>query len=179
MRETGDMGLTVHVPAWHLEEDGAVIVVGDQLGAWLEFRESSRGDQGPDQHHRLTGLARAIPPWAGAEGGRHPTVIDADGATIYWDAPRPVTGPVDLIGVVSANNLDAPDGLPMTEGLVKRVRMEWQDYRPGDGAAWCPVPGTARYEDLESSYLPPPGPIDPATRAVWTGVLVDLEVTGN
>ncbi|MQW76078.1 hypothetical protein GHK92_09340 [Nocardioides sp. dk4132] len=173
------MGLTVHVAAWQLEEDGGVIAVGDQLAAWLEFRESSRGDQGPDQHHRLTGLARAIPPWAGAEGGRHPTVIDADGATIYWDAPRPVTGPVGLIGVLAANNVDAPDGFPMTEGLVTRVRMEWQDHRPGDGAAWYPVPGTARYEDLQSSYLPHAGPIDPVTRVVWTGVLVDLEVTGT
>ncbi|NPC97440.1 hypothetical protein [Nocardioides sp. zg-DK7169] len=173
------MGLTVHVPAWRLEEDGAVIVVGDQFGAWLEFRESSRGDQAPDQHHRLTGLARAIPPWAGAEGGRHPTIIDADGASIYWDAPQSVTGPVDLLGVVSANNVDVPDGFPTTEGLVTRVRMEWQECRPGDDTAWYPVPGTARYEDLQSSYLPHAGSLDPATRAVWTGVLVDLEVTSG
>ena len=64
--------------------------------------------------------------------GRHPTIVDSDGAAIYWDAPRPVAGPVDVTGVVSANNVDAPDGFPMTAGVVTRVRMSRQDCRSGD-----------------------------------------------
>ena len=104
------MVLTVHVPAWHLEEDCVVVAVGDHLSTWLEFREGTRGGMPHQAQHRLTGLARPAPGWDGAEWGRHPTIVDSDGAAIYWDAPRPVAGPVDVTGVVSANNVDAPDG---------------------------------------------------------------------
>lgn len=177
------MGLTVLIPAWHLEEDAAVVSVGDHLSTWLEFHESTRWDQPPVRQHRLRGLARVIPAWPGAESGRHPTVIEALDATIYWDAPQPASGAVDVTGVVSANNVDAPDGFPETEGVVTRVRMEWQAYQPGDNSVSYPVPGTSRYEDLQTSYLPGPEPIDSTAHAdrlfVWTGVLVDLDVTGN
>jgi hypothetical protein len=180
VRKTHDVVLTVHIPAWHLEEDGDVITVGDHLSTWLEFHENTRWDQPPDQQHRLTGLARALPAWLGAESGRHPTIIGTDEATIYWDAPEPTSGPVEVTGVVSANNVDAPDGFPTTAGVVTRVRMEWQHYQSGDNNDWYPVPGTARYEDLTSSYLPiePAGHAD-TTRVVWTRVLVDLEVTSS
>ena len=88
---------------------------------------------------------------------------------------------MDVIGVVSANNVDAPDGFPLTNGIVSRVRMQWQDYRLGQNHAWHPISGTARCEDVTSSYLPDPGLPDPAqhaeaTRLTWTGVLVDLDV---
>lgn len=176
------MGLVVHVPAWHLEEDGAVVTVGDHLSTWLEFHESTRWDQPPDRQSRLTGSAGAISSWPGAEYGRHPTVIDVHGAAVYWDAPEPTSGPVDVTGVVSANIVDAPEGFPVTTGIVTRVRMEWQDHEPGDDGAWYPVPGTARYEDLRVSYLPRHEFTDAPARAremfAWSGVLIDLDVTG-
>lgn len=172
------MLLIVFIPAWHLDEDDVVVAVGDHLSTWLEFHESSRWDQPRDRQFRLTGFARAVPTWSGAERGRHPTVVETDGSTVYWDAPHPVTGPVDVTGVVSANNVDVPEGFPVTTGIVTRVRMEWQDHWLGDDGAWHPVPGTARYEDLPSSYLPREAAISPGgtTHETWTGVLVDLEV---
>ncbi|WP_395695264.1 hypothetical protein [Nocardioides sp.] len=173
------MALTVYVPQWYLEEDEAVVALGDQLSTWLVFYESARWDRPPDHPQRLVGAARTIPMWPGAERGRHPTVIEVGGAPIYWDAPEPTNGPVEVTGTVCANDQDAPDDFPPTDGVVTRVRMVWQDYRPGENHVWYPVPGTTRYEDLDSSYLPHLDLTDPTARVVWTGVLVDLDVTGS
>ena len=178
------MVLTVHVPAWQLEEELAVLSVGDTLDTWLRLEESSWPGHPPERIHRLSGVARAIPSWDGAGLGTHPTAIVSGDATVHWDAPRPVTGPVEVVGVVSTTDIDAPDGFPTTRGVVLRARMEWQHYRLGEDRVRRLVVGLSRYEDVRSTYLPPPEPDRPPARpgtieAVWAGVLVDLDVPGH
>lgn len=114
--------------------------------------------------------------------------ISVDGATLCWDAPRPVDGSVELTGVVSLNNIDAPDGFPVTTGIIRRVRMEWQATGTGTDGQPMSLPPDARshYEDVPVSYLPGydagPGPGFPHAPAAisaqalrWSGCLVDLD----
>ena len=145
------MVLSVWVAEWILDEDRRTVRVDDALTEWLTFIEVERLPHVPaGQLQTLRGVARDLPRWPGTEDGRHPVSISVDGATLYWDAPRPVDGSVEITGVVFLNNIDAPDGFPVTRGVIRRVRMERQ------------APGTA-----------PDGTPLPALR--WSGCLVDLE----
>jgi len=174
------MLLTVWVAEWVLDEDRRTLRVGDALAEWLTVTEFERlAHVPPEQLQTIRGVARAIPPWPGTEGGHHPVSITVAGATLYWDAPRPVDGSVELTGVVSLNNIDAPDGFPVTRGVIRRVRMEWQATGTAPGV-------TPRYEDVPVSYLPdydsgPPVGLPGTSTATslralrWSGCLVDLE----
>ena len=74
---------------------------------------------------------------------------------LYWEAPDPVEGPVEVIGMVGTNNIDAPDGFPETTGVVRRIRMEWRDYLMGSDKSWREVSGGLRYEEVPATYFPP------------------------
>jgi hypothetical protein len=176
------------VAEWVLDEDRRTLGVGETLAEWLTFTEVERLPQvAPDRVQTIRGLARPLPRWPGTEDGHHPVSISVDGATLYWDAPRPVDGPVELAGVVSLNNIDAPDGFPVTRGVIRRVRMEWQATGTGTDGQRVSLPGAAiHYEDVPVSYLPGyddgPGPgfrLTPAAIAAqalrWSGCLVDLD----
>jgi hypothetical protein len=183
--------LSVWVVEWYLDEDRRVLQVGDTISSWLTIEDSERLQLRP--HERLQGVrgvARALPRWRGAEDGRHPVAVDIDGGTLYWDAPERVEGTVEVTGTISLNNVDAPDGFPTTDGVVRRVRMEWQEYEfAGDGSRLRPTPGThPLYEDVLVSYLPTPD--DSPTRSIahgderrdvsslrWAGCLIDLGLT--
>jgi hypothetical protein len=72
----------------------------------------------------------------------------------------PVLGtwrPIDVVGSISSNNVDAPDGFPDVRGVIRRVRTEWQ-----------PVAAS------ETDRLLAPV-ADARTR--WTGCLIDLDLT--
>lgn len=131
------MLLSVWVAEWVLDEDRRTLGVGETLTEWLTFTDVERLPHvAPECVQTIRGLARPLPRWPGTEDGHHPVSISVDGATLYWDAPRPVDGPVELAGVVSLNNIDAPDGFPVTRGVIRRVRMEWQATGTGtDGQA--------------------------------------------
>ncbi len=45
---------------------------------------------------------------------------------MYWDAPERVTGAIEVPGTISTSNVDAPEGLPETSGVLRRVRMVWR-----------------------------------------------------
>lgn len=183
------MVLTVWVAEWVLDEDRRTLGVGDTLSEWLTLEEVERLPHVPPERvQSIRGLARPLPRWPGTEDGHHPVSISVDGATLYWDAPRPVDGSVELTGVVSLNNIDAPDGFPVTRGAIRRVRMEWQATGTGtDGKRVSLPPGAAsHYEDVPVSYLPgyddgpgPGFPLDPAAISAqalrWSGCLVDVE----
>jgi hypothetical protein len=176
--------LTVWVAHWQLDEDRWVVAVGDEISFWLTFEESERWPGPAEQSHVIRGVARPLPRWPGAELGRHPVQLEVGGVALYWDAPGPVAGVVEVAGSVSSNTVDTPDGFPMARGVARRVRMEWREFVHDGQRRWSYADGEARYEQVEASYFPiqeaetgdpdvPPG----ARKTQWTGVLVDLEIT--
>lgn len=185
------MIVSVWVVAWYLDEDRRVLEVGDTISSWLTFEDAERLRLRPNEClQAIRGVARALPRWPGTEDGRHSTAIAIDGGTLYWDAPERVEGTIEVTGTISLNNIDAPDGFPTSYGVVRRVRMEWQEFEftPG-GSRLGPRPGTHPfYEDVQASYLPTFD--DSPTRSIadyddrrdvsslrWTGCLIDLDLT--
>jgi hypothetical protein len=73
---------------------------------------------------------------------------------LYWDAPGPVAGVVEVAGSVSSNTVDTPDGFPMARGVARRVRMEWREFVHDGQRRWSYADGEARYEQVEASYFP-------------------------
>lgn len=182
------MPLSVWVAEWVLDEDRRTLRVGDTLSEWLTLEEVERLPHAPPECvQSIRGVARALPPWPGTEDGRHPVSVSVAGATLYWDAPRPVDGPVEITGVVSLNNVDAPDDFPATRGVIRRVRMEWRATGTGTDGQRVSLPGAAiHYEEVPVSYLPgyddgpgpgfPHAPAATAAQALrWSGCLVDLD----
>ena len=147
--------LTVRVPAWELEENRRILAVGDEVSSWLTFQEADEDSAPAKEVQVIRGTARRVPTWPGGVRGQHPRQIDLAGATLYWDAPEPVTGAVELVGSVCTNSLDAPDGFPETTGAVRRLRMEWQDYIMGEDKSWHVVRDGVRYEEVSETYFPP------------------------
>lgn len=154
-----------------------MLVVGQRFSAWLTFEEVAGNRGGDPEAQVLHALARPLPRWQG-QTSPHPVALEVDGGTLYWDSPRDVTGPVQLTGTIAFNNVDAPDGLPLTTGVLRRIRMEW---RPTHGTI-----GRAQYDDVDRSYLPswedPPPAAAASTSPVrlrWSGCLVDIDLAGS
>jgi hypothetical protein len=131
----------------------------------------------------IRGVAVALPTWPGQEFGRHPVRIDVDNGALYWDAPEPVTGEVEVRGTVSSNNVDAPDDFPETTGVIRRLRMVWHDVVMSPQGQWVGTGEGSRHEEVATTYLPAPEPWQRATTpgtkdTWWTGVLMDLETVG-
>ena len=178
--------LTVWVPGWVLEEDRLIVSLGDEWSSWLTFEEAA-GPQLPGAEPEVVrGTARGLPSWPGASPGRHPVRIDIEAGCLYWDAPAPVEGPIEVAGSVESNNIDAPVGVPETRGVVRRITMRWHTIVLGPDRVWTYI-GAPRREEVSASYLPPlpaPGviaerPLPGATEASFSGVLLDLELTGT
>jgi hypothetical protein len=115
----------------------------------------------------IRGVAVPLPAWPGAELGHHPVRIDVDGGVLYWDAPEPVSGPLEVTGTVSSNTVDAPDGFPETTGVIRELRMVWHDVVVGPDGSWAGTSQGPRYEEVASTYLPPyePEPLTPEVEA--------------
>jgi hypothetical protein len=126
------MLLTVRVSDWELEESGRILSVGDRERFWLIFHEATA----TERVNVIGGVAAQLPSWPGAEFGRHPTRIDVEGGALYWDAPERVTGPMEVAGTISTNDVDAPEGFPETSGVLRRVRMVWDDFVISPEGAW-------------------------------------------
>ena len=185
------MIVAVWVVDWYLDEDRRVLRAGDTIASWLRFEDAERLQLRPNERlQTIRGVARALPRWPGTEDGRHPVAIDIDGGTLYWDAPERLEGTIEVTGTISLNNIDAPDGFPTTHGVVRRVRMAWQEFEFAKGGGRLgPKPGThLLYEDVLASYLPtfddsPPRSIADRdhrrdlSSLRWTGCLIDLDLT--
>lgn len=170
--------LVVHVPEWVMDEDRRVVAVGDSFRSWLTMDEEERHFVPSESVSRIQGQARLLPDWAGAEYQRFPVRVDLGAAALYWDAPAPVEGPIDIRGVCRHNNIDAPNGFPETIGVVRRVRMEWRTFE-GNGKGDFEVTNKpALYENVRVSSLPQwpePGSRE-AMAALWTGLLLDIDI---
>jgi hypothetical protein len=145
--------LTVRVPEYQLEEDGQVLSVGDDMSSWLRFEEAGRSPLPVERVRLIRGVTRLLPNWPGAETDRHPHQIEVDRGVLYWDAPEPVEGVVEIAGSVSSSIIDAPDGFPATTGVVRRVRMEWREF-VYESRGWRNEDGQARYEEVPATYFP-------------------------
>lgn len=172
------MIVSVWVAGWCLDEDRRVLRVGESFSSWLTFVESERVPVAVrGRLQTVRGVVRPLPPWRGALSA-HPAAIEVGTASLYWDAPAPVEGAIEVRGSIESTHVDAPDGFPDTHGVVRRVRMEWAERVVAhvDPAPVAP----ARYEEVAASCLPDwdtPGPARlGAAAARWTGCLVDLEV---
>jgi hypothetical protein len=191
--QDGQVIVSVWVVEWYLDEDRRVLQVGDTISSWLTFEDAERLQLRPQERlHTIRGIARALPRWPGTEDGRHPVAIELDGGTLYWDAPERLEGTIEVTGTISLNNTDAPDGFPTTHGVVRRVRMEWQEFEFAQGGSRPgPKMGTHPfYEDVLASYLPTFD--DSPTRSIadrddgrdvsslrWTGCLIDMDLTAS
>ena len=131
---------------------------GDREQFWLTFEEAERRAPATEQVNLIAGVAFPLPTWPGAELGRHPVRIDVDGGALYWDAPEQVSGPIEVAGTVSTNNVDAPEGFPETSGVVRRVRMVWADSVIDPQGVWRGTGEGIRYEEVTSTYFPVPEP---------------------
>ena len=174
-----DLGgcITVAIPEWSLAEDARVLRPGDTYRIWLVLVEAEREPRPPERIQRVRGTATPLPEWSGGLLARHPVRVDADGAVLYWDAPAPIEGPVDLEGWIEANLIDAPPDFPMNRGTVRRVMLEWSDaVRTGPGERRV-LTERARYDEVDTSHHEPLGPDLDDT--VLTAVLVDLEIASQ
>jgi hypothetical protein len=148
------MLLTVRVPEWELEESGRVLSVGDQEQFWLTFEEAEGRAPATERINLIRGVAVPLPTWPGAEFGRNPVRIDVEGGALYWDAPEPVTGSIEVAGTISTNDVDAPEGFPETSGVLRRVLMVWADFVISPEGVWLSTGEGTRYEEVTSTYFP-------------------------
>src|SRR5690349_20032464 len=102
------MILTVRIPTCEVQEVGRVLAVGDEVSSWLTFYEADRTSAHAEDAQVVRGSARLLPGWPGAGPGPHPVQIDLVAGALYWEAPDPVEGDVEVVGTVCTNNVDAP-----------------------------------------------------------------------
>lgn len=148
------MLLTVGVSEWELEESGRVLSVGDQEQFLLTFEKAERRAPATERINVIRGVAVPLPTRPGAEFGRHPIRIDVEGGALYWDAPERVSGAIEVLGTISTNNIDAPEGFPETTGVLRRVRMVWNGFAISREGVWRSTGEGTRYEDVPSTYFP-------------------------
>jgi hypothetical protein len=153
------MLLTVEISGWELEDAGCVLSVGDTVQFWLTFEQAEGRAHAGGRVSVIRGVAVPLPTWHGAGFERHPLRIDVDGGALYWDAPERITGPIEVAGTIRTNNVDAPEGFPQTSGVVRRVRMVWDDVVVSSEGGWQSDPEGTRYEEVTSTYFPPHEPM--------------------
>lgn len=153
------MLLTVEVSAWELEDAGRVLSVGDPVQFWLTFEQAKGRSHVGERVSVIRGVAVPLPTWHGAGFERHPLRIDVEGGALYWDAPERITGPIQVVGTIRTNNVDAPEGFPETSGVVRRLWMVWDDLALGPEGVWRSDPEGTRYEEVTSTYFPPHEPM--------------------
>jgi hypothetical protein len=161
------MLLTVRVSDWELAESGRILSVGDREQFWLTFEDVTPSAPVTEQVNVIRGVAVPLPSWPGAEPGRHPIQIDLAGGALYWAAAKRVSGPIEVAGTISSNDLDAPEGFPETSGVVRRVRMVWDDFVMSADGVWRSAGHGTRFEEVASTYIPVPEPttFDPEVEA--------------
>lgn len=150
------MLLKVWTPEWVLTEDMVVRKPGDEFSSWLTFEQAGPATTA-ERVQVVRGTATPAPwDWPRRADGPYPVRIDVEDGALYWDAPEPVEGDVELTGTVETNNIDAPPGFPSTRCVVRRVRMGWREESRG-----------TYFEEVPTSWLPSLGErpdIDPAVR---------------
>ncbi|KRE62380.1 hypothetical protein [Nostocoides sp. Soil756] len=170
----GQPGLfTVSIPEWSLAEDGQVLRRGDTYRSWWVFVEADREARPTERLQRITADATLLPPWWGRLGPQS-VRLDAGGAVLYWDAPYPVEGPVEVHGWIEASHVDAPPDFPMNDGIVRRVRLEWCEAMATGPRERTVLIDKGRYEEVEASQIQPSETLGDGP--VLSAVVVELEI---
>jgi hypothetical protein len=167
--------LTVFAESWQLEENGDTLHVGQAVDWWLTFHDASWWPQEPEAHvQRLRALGRPFD-GPGMQKNRVPTELTASGAFLYWDAPRPADGDLELLGSIHRDvGVTTPDDFPSTHGVIRRLRMESYLYHL-TARGWEPIDNSVTYDEVNQTYLPRACLTPEPGRPRWTGVLVDLQ----
>jgi hypothetical protein len=148
--------LKVHVSSWELEEDGWVLRLGDEVSCWMFLSEADPSTTTREDMQEIRGHARPAP-WDDieVEAGRHPVRVDVGPAALYWEAPEPVSGEVEVVGAIRRDAVDAPPGFPDTRGIVRRIRMEWTPYATLSSGERAPeADKRPQYVDVARSFFP-------------------------
>ena len=137
----------------------------------------------PQLAHHFSEASEPVATDGQATQGRHPTWLTAPGVTLYWLAPAPVTGELDVQGAIREDHhIDTPDGAPAVRGRVKRVQVVERDFvRPGSQGPWVWAESPARLRDVATSpkWFALPSSDGSSTRVGETGLLVTLEVVST
>jgi hypothetical protein len=146
--------LKVHISGWELEEDRWVVRLGDEVSFWMFFMEADPSSASHEELQEIYGEARPVA-WEHAEAGRSPVRLDVGPAMLCWEAPRPVSGEVRLVGTICRDATDAPPGFPETRGIVRRIRMEYTPYKKsGTGERLPNADDQKQYVDVAKSFFP-------------------------
>jgi hypothetical protein len=154
--QTRPVILKVHISSWELEEDRWVLRLGDEVGFWMFLREADPSTATREDMQEIRGHARPAP-WdeVEVEVGRHPVRVDVGPAALYWEAPEPVSGEVQVVGAIRRDAVDAPPGFPDTRAVVRRIRMEWTPYARLSSGEWAPdAAERPHYVDVAKSFFP-------------------------
>lgn len=178
------MRLPVGIDSWVIECCLEPPGVGDSVDWGLQFIERGRWpDCDPEQQVKMMANATPLPDWEGATLGTWPVRLDADGATLYWEAPHSVTaGPVTVSGHITiAQHGEAPEDLPSTTGAVHRVRLITTLYEqdPPGSQSWRPTrPADVTYRDVDRTPKWFPDELSDSSPGYLTNAaLVDLQVS--
>jgi hypothetical protein len=148
------MILKVHIAAFELEENSWLLKRGDTVQFWMFFEEAGYDTTLPvERLQEVSGQAHPVA-WDGQHAGPYPARLDVGPAALYWGSPGSAIGEVRLVGAIHRDNTDAPPGFPSTIAIVRRIRMEWREYVVSGPRRWRIGDNQARYEDVDTSYLP-------------------------
>jgi hypothetical protein len=175
-----EITLTAHIKTYLLEEDGRRLHVGEVVECCLIYSHEPDGMVRPAT--ALSGLKADATPWTWEHHflDQHPTRLTIGPAILYWGAPEPTVGEVELNGTISwaDSGYEVPEDLPANVATIERLRMETWTYRTQATGGSVPV-GMGRLSDVQVTDLPQrvlgPGQDSP----IWSGVVVDLRITSR
>jgi hypothetical protein len=102
-------------------------------------------------------------------------VLSGQGLTVWWPAGKPGDGVVRVRGLLCEDHhADAPETLPPTPGVVRRIQVVTHTYELAGCGAWELAPAAPRLRDVErlpTRFASSHGDAHPAE----TGMLVDFE----
>jgi hypothetical protein len=157
--------ITVWIQEFRLDEDRRVLTVGDDVSFWLYLEEAARSTLPAERVQTIRGVAQPLPIGPGDEPGRHLVQVSVGDGVLYWSAPGPVEGPVEIAGSVYADDPEDPDDMAATRGVIRRIRMERRDFVQHRPRQWRLADARARYEDVSASYFPYDAESDPAAES--------------
>lgn len=105
----------------------------------------------------LTGLAVPLVDHNGGPTGAFPTELRCEGFCVYWSAPRVVSGPISVTGILrSEGDGAAPLDFPRVRGTITSLAEASLQYgaEDGSGISGMPTPGRQQAFRPVGSYPP-------------------------
>jgi hypothetical protein len=178
------MRIPVYIPGWQVEDgDVPPPVVGGDFSHVLLFSTHVPGAEDfYGQFGREVSLSGTAIPLHGHEGqyGRHPVRFDCAGFSLFWAAPSPVSGRMNVKGIIHADSYgEPPVEFPEVRGRVYSLVESSLPYlnSPPGSVTWIPKDATApRYRPVgECPRWFPHQDLAQPTQDMVTGVVMELE----